>query len=259
MTSLGLYLYCIVRCSAEITFGDIAPIGDSHGPVHTVPWDGMAAVVSDSATEEYDITRANMLAHQRVQERVMQEYTVLPVRFGTVAQQECPGELVRKLLAAQSGEFGRLLAEMDGMAEIGLKALWRDEKAIYQEIVEQNGAIRRLRNSLEGKPPQATHFERIRLGELVKGAMDQKRAVDAQGILTPLRQIATRTVENQLLADRMVANAAFLVNKAHEEEFDQAVARLDQELGRRIAFKYVGPVPPYNFVNIIVNWPLYSP
>ncbi len=250
----GEYLYCIVECSQERTFGGVAPLGGVEVPVHTVPWNGLAAVVGDCATKEYDITRANMRAHQRVQERVMLEYSVLPVRFGTVAQQECPGELIRKLLAARHQEFCQLLEEIDDEVELGLKALWRDEKAIFQEILGQNGAIQQLRDSLEGKPPQATHFQRIRLGEMVKKSMDQKKAVEMQGILTPLRQIATRTVENQLLADRMVANAAFLVDRRREEAFDQAVARLDQELGHRMSFKYVGPVPPYNFVNIIVNW-----
>jgi hypothetical protein len=29
---------------------------------------------------------------------------------------------------------------------------------------------------------------------------------------------------------------------------------MDAEMGERFQFKYVGPVPPYNFVNISVNW-----
>ena len=52
----------------------------------------------------------------------------------------------------------------------------------------------------------------------------------------------------------MVVNAAFLVDKSRVPEFDQAVNKLDEQLGKRIALKYVGPAPPYNFVNIIVNW-----
>ena len=54
----------------------------------------------------------------------------------------------------------------------------------------------------------------------------------------------------------MVVNAAFLVDRGREreEEFDRQVRKLDEELGHRCLFKYVGPVPPYNFVNIVVNW-----
>ena len=58
----GQYLYCIVECSQERTFGGVAPVGGGEMPVYAVPWNGLAAVVSDSATKEYDITRANMLA-----------------------------------------------------------------------------------------------------------------------------------------------------------------------------------------------------
>ncbi|MEK7777309.1 MAG: GvpL/GvpF family gas vesicle protein [Chloroflexota bacterium] len=44
------------------------------------------------------------------------------------------------------------------------------------------------------------------------------------------------------------------MDRRWEEAFDQAVAKLDQWLGHRMVFKYVGPVPPYNFVNLTVNW-----
>lgn len=250
----GQYLYCVVQCSQERTFEDVPPIGGGQGPVHTVPWDSLAAVVSDSAAVEYQISRANMLAHQRVVERVLGEFTMLPVRFGTVARGASPSMQVQNLLKVRHQEFQGLLAEMEGMVELGLKALWREEKAVLEEIVKENVAIRRLRDAVEGRPAQATHFERMRLGEMVKGAMDQKRGREAQGILAPLRPLAARTVENQVLTDRMVANAAFLVNKGLDGSFDQAVANLDRELGHRMAFKYVGPVPPYNFVNITVTW-----
>jgi hypothetical protein len=52
----------------------------------------------------------------------------------------------------------------------------------------------------------------------------------------------------------MVLNAAFLVNRDREAEFDQAVQQLDAEMGHRMIFKYVGLAPPYNFVNILLRW-----
>ena len=86
--------------------------------------------------------------------------------------------------------------------------------------------------------------------------VEQKRLSqkEAAEILMPLRQLAHDVRENEVLADRMVVNAAFLVEKAREPEFDQTTTGLDERFGKRVAFKYVGPVPPYNFVNIVVNW-----
>ena len=254
MSQGGKYLYCIIRCEEERAFGGVAPIGGDSGSVYAVPYQGLAVVVSDAGTDDYDITRANMLAHQRVQERVMQELAVLPVRFGTVANGASPVDDVRRLLERRRQEFERLLSEMEGKVELGLRALWKDEKAVFEEIVAQNEGIRRLRDSLMGKPPQAIRFEGIRLGEMVKEALERRRRAEATALLAPLRTITHRTVENPVIVDRMILNAAFLVEKQREEEFDQAVERLDREHGQRVSFKYVGPVPPYNFVNIVVNW-----
>jgi hypothetical protein len=254
MSQVGKYLYCIVRCGEERAFNDVIPIGGETGLVYTVPHGGLAVVVSDAHTGRYDTTRANMLAHQRVQEKVMRGFTILPVRFGTVADGASPAESVRRLLEKRAEEFERLLSDLEGKVELGLKALWRDEGAVFEEIAAREEGVRRLRDSLSGKPPQATHFERIRLGGMVKEALERRRSAEAAAILAPLRRIACRAVENPVTMDRMVVNVAFLVEREREKEFDQAVDCLDREHGQRVTFRYVGPVPPYNFVNIVVNW-----
>lgn len=250
----GAYLYCIIPCREKRVFAEVTPIGDAMGPVYAVHQNGLAAVVSDTAATTYQSTRGNLLAHERVVERVMQEYPLLPMRFGTVADSQTPAEAVQKLLARRATEFHGLLGEMEGKVELGLKAFWRDEKGLFEEIVTGDAAIRGLRDSLKGKPPQATHFDRIRLGEMVKQTLERRRSDEAQGLLAPLRRLAVRTVENQTIVDRMIANAAFLVAREREEAFDRAVARLDEEHGQKVLFRYVGPVPPYNFVTIVVNW-----
>jgi hypothetical protein len=45
-------------------------------------------------------------------------------------------------------------------------------------------------------------------------------------------------------------NAAFLVEREREGEFDSAVNKIARKYGQRLKFKYTGPWPPYNFVNI---------
>ena len=258
----GKYLYCIIRCGEERVFADAVPIGRWGGQVYTVPVNGLALVISNSPEREYESTRVNLLDHARVLEQVMEEFTILPVRFGTVsrptlgAADESLSSLqgVQKVLRKRRQEFDQLLAEMEGKVELGLKALWRDDKAIFEEILAENPTLLKRRNALARKPAAAVRVEGLHLGEMVKEALDQKRAAEATRLLAPLRQIASRTIEHQVVVDRMIASAAFLVDRGRQEEFDQAVNRLDGELGERVTLKYVGPVPPYNFVNITVNW-----
>ena len=253
MAEMSKYLYCIIPCSENRIFNaDV--IGNGDGVVHTVPHNGLAAVVSDSPVTQYESTRRNMMAHEKAIERVMKEFTLLPVRFGTITDSASPIQDIQKLLGSRFEEFQKLLEDMEDKVELGLKAFWRDEKAIFEEIVAEDADIRRLRNSLSGKSPEATHFDRIRLGEIVKEALNRKRAKEAAKILLPLRRIAHSVRENEALGDRMVVNAAFLVNKSKEPEFDQVVGKLDEQFVERVAIKYIGSAPPYNFVNIMVDW-----
>ena len=73
-------------------------------------------------------------------------------------------------------------------------------------------------------------------------------------LLADLRPIACRTRENDVIVDRMLFNTAFLVEQSREGEFDDAVARLDAKWGYRTDFRYTGPNPPWNFVEVIVSW-----
>lgn len=256
--SQGKYLYCVIRCPQERAFAGAAPLGGGEAPVHTVSWDGLAAVVSDSPPGGCEATRVQLLAHQRVVERVMAEFTLLPVRFGTITGTgtgtPAPIQNIQRLLERRAPEFQRLLADMDGRVELGLKARWRDDKAIWEEILTEQPPLRRLRDSLRDQPPEVVRVEGRALGERLKQALEEKKAREAAGLLDTLRPLAERVRENPPLGDAMVLNAAFLVAKSQEPAFDQEVERLSQALGQRLSFKYVGPVPPYNFVNLVVNW-----
>jgi len=255
------YLYCIIKCRRERSFNGVQAVGGRGDKVHTVVLGNLAAVVSDSPDMKYDSTRANMIAHQKVIERMMEEgFTVLPMRFGTVTTKGAatPVEDIRhKLLESRAQEFEDLYEDMDGRAELGLKALWRDEKAIFDEIVAENREIRKLRDSLlphMARSPEATHFDRLRVGDLVKTAMDRKRQREAKKLLSPFRPITERIRENRIIMDRMVLNAAFLVEREREGNCDEAVRKLDEELGERMVLKYTGPTPPFNFCEIVVTW-----
>jgi len=247
---MGKYMYCIIRCPEPRQFTTLG-IGERGDIVHTVHFMDLAAVVSDSPVIEYDSSRRNMMAHTLVLEEVMREFTILPVRFGTVAPSS--EAIQEKVLKRRFGEFHGLLQEMKGRVELGLKAFWY-ENIIFPEIVEENPPIRRLRDSLMGRPPEETYYERIRLGEMIESAMWKKRDEDAEHILVHLRPLVYQSQVNKVATDRMVLNAAFLVEEARQAEFDETVRRLDAEVGKRLIFKYVGPVPPYNFVNIVVTW-----
>ena len=106
MAEMGKYLYCIIPCSENRTFtADV--IGDGDGVVHTVCHQDLAVVVSNSPVTQYESTRRNMVAHERVLETVMREFTLLPVRFGTVTDSTAPVQGIQKLLGSRFAEFDK--------------------------------------------------------------------------------------------------------------------------------------------------------
>jgi hypothetical protein len=246
----GKYLYAVIDTTGPVTFQSKG-VGGHGGTVHTIVEGRLGAVVSDSPMIEYDNTRRNMMAHTVVLEEVMGRFPMLPVRFGTVSPDV--EVIVSKLLRSRRDELANLLGQMRGRIELGLKAQWH-ENAIFSEILAENAAIRDLRDKLSGLPANRTHFERVKLGEWIAQAMESKRVADEQIILDRLRSFVHSTRLNKPIGDRMVINAAFLVDCLVEPDLDEAVRLMDAEMGERFQFKYVGPVPPYNFVNISINW-----
>lgn len=249
-SDVAQYLYCVVHCDEPRTFEALG-MGERGDVVHTINFGDLAAIASDSPESGYDNTRRNMMAHMRVLDEVMAEYTVLPIRFDCVAPSP---EVVREqLLKARHDELSAMLDGMEGKIEMGLKAFWYED-VVFQEIVQQNPTVRRMRDGLNGKSLDETYYDRIRLGELVEAELKARREADSEGVLARLRPVVEKLQVNPTTVDHMVINAAFLVERARESDFEAAVRALDQDLGHRLLIKCVGPVAPYNFVNVVMHW-----
>lgn len=258
MTKEGRYLYCIIQLNRTKSFGPMG-IGNRNDNVYTINYRDIACVVSNSLVTKYSITRENTVAHQRVLEEVMREFTLLPVRFCTIADSkdnsnDLEDKIKEKLLKERYEEFKDLLGYMNGKVELGLKAIWNKIETIYEEVVKETPEIRRLRNTLISIPPEKTRSERIMLGEMVKSALDEKKGREWKIIFEALKKFSIDTRMNKVFGDRMVLNAAFLARSEKQKAFDEEVNNLEKRYNGKMSFKYVGPVPPYNFVEIVVAW-----
>jgi hypothetical protein len=239
----GKYVYCIIRSPAPLGFGPVG-IGVDPSEVHTVNYKEIAAVVSDTPIEVHDPTRENVLAHERVNETVMRKHTVIPMSFGTVFKTR---EDILELLRSAYDAFQDVLTKMQDKLEFGLKILW-DREVMVQAIEEQDEDVRRLKNEISLQKG-STYFARMQYGRLVEAALQGLSEKYVAEIFEALRDVAVASRANKPIGDKMIMNAAFLVSRDKEAAFDQRV----KEIGARydkLTFKYTGPWPPYNFVNI---------
>ena len=241
--SRGKYVYCIIEATDPLRFGPIG-IGADPSDVYTVHYRTLAAVVSDAPLEVLDSTRENVLAHERVNETVMREHTVIPMSFGTIFKTR---EDIVELLRSAAEAFGDVLNKMQNKLEFGLKVLWDRDLAI-REVEAEDEDIGRLKKEISGQKGP-TYFARMQYGRLVDAALQTRSERYVAHILDQLRDVSVASRINKPIGDKMIMNAAFLISREKETAFD---ARVKSIAGRfdKLTFKYTGPWPPYNFVNI---------
>jgi hypothetical protein len=239
------YVYGVVRAGESLPKLD----GMNGEPVSAVSAGGLAALTSDVPDEFLEAGREELLTHSRVLEQVQGRETVLPMRFGVVLPDE---RAVRdELLEPHRDELEAQLGELDGKVEINLKVL-HDEATILREFLAERPDAAELRDSLQGKPAEATYYERIRLGELVAEALEGKRELTGAMVIQRLSPHAVAIQASEPVHERMALNASFLVERNAIPGFDEAVEALGEEQGGRIRVKYTGPLPPHSFVELEV-------
>jgi len=249
MEKEGKYIYCIIETKQERNFGPIG-IGQRNDEVLTIGYDDLSMVVSNYPAAKLATSRENMLAHQKVIEGVMNEFdSVLPVRFGTIASS---ADEIRNLLDRRYREFKSALTDMDHKVELGVKGIWKNMDVIFNEIVEDNREIKSLKEKIASDTSGNNTQMKIEAGKMVEQALQKRKEQDAEKIVDALRRTAFDHKINKAIGDEMFINAAFLVSKGREKEFDDIVDDLSDRHQSRMKFMYAGPLPVFNFVNIVI-------
>jgi len=246
----GKYIYGIIRHTRTLDYGPIG-IGKRSDRVYSINFNDISAIVSNSPVIIYEARRVNMIAHEKVLEEVMKQFTVLPVRFSTISENDDDSGILR-ILEKEYKKFDDLLTKMEGKKELGLKVL-AHEAPIYESIVEKYDEIRSLRAKLMNLPIDKTHYQRMKIGEMVAEALKKETENYKNTILNVLNPLADDVKINDNYGEMMILNAAFLIKNTSEPAFDVAVSDLDEKYGRLMTFKYVGTLPPCNFVNLVIN------
>jgi hypothetical protein len=241
----GRYVYGIVHTKEPVTFGKIG-IGGGGELVYTVNYQDIAAVVSNTPVYIFDPTRENALAHEHVIETVMKNHTIIPMSFGTVFRTDND---IREVLKSIYPSLKDVLHQMAGKLEFGLKVNW-DRDQIIEDIKQEDEEIRQFHQEIIRKHLQSTYLARMQLGRMIDKALAERSITYVREIYEALRGVCVASRDNQPIGDKMIMNAAFLVEREREAEFDSAVNKIARKYGQRLKFKYTGPWPPYNFVNI---------
>ena len=241
----GRYVYGVISTREPVQFGKIG-IGGMGETAYTVHHGDIAAVVSKTPVFIFDPNRDNALAHEHVIETVMKQFTVIPMSFGTVFRTD---DDIREVLKSIYPSLKDVLKQMEGKVEFGLKVTW-DRDQIIEELKREDEEIHRFHQEITRKHLQSTYLARMQLGRMIDKSLADRAGQYVREIYEGLRAACVASRDNKPIGDKMILNAAFLIQRDREEEFDAAVNRIAKKFGSHLNFKYTGPWPPYNFVNI---------
>lgn len=214
--------------------------------VRVVELGDLGAIAGDAPREgDPKAIRDQALAHARVLEAAILDAPVVPFRFGTVVDDDCA--VATELLEARHDVLGQLLESVKDYVQMTLKADYRQD-VVLREITESNPMIARLREQIRGRAEIETLDLRVRLGELVNGALEQLREYDAGELVERLTPFSVGSTAGPLESEFMALNAPFLVERRRTPDFEQAAELLAEEQAGRMRLRLLGPMPAYDFV-----------
>jgi hypothetical protein len=204
--------------------------------VTTVEHGDLAALVSSVEPQALRARRRDLLRHGEVVREAFERAPVLPLRFGTVLADA--GRVV-DLLAPRHDELASTLRSLEGLAEVTVRAFYREED-VLRELLREQPRLGKLR---ESAPP-------VQLGEAVARALAARRDRDAAAILTTLRPLARDLHADEPRTALEVVRAALLVERSALAVVDREVERLARAHAQTTVFKFTGPLPPHDFVAV---------
>ena len=248
-----MYIYGVLNSDKELFFGP-------HGvtaceEVYTVSYQNISVVVSDSETLDYTHMRKDRLAmllvrHQKAIEKIMGlGHTIIPMRLGTFAKDEAE---IKHILASGHSIIKDVFDKISNKIEIDVAATWSDFTSVLKETGDEK-EIRELKERLLANPKQVSIDDQMKVGFMVKKALDEKRDRLAEEIQNVLKKIAREARAHEIMDDKLVMNSAFFIDKSDQTLFYKKVEELNMAFAERLNFRCVGPLPPYSFYTLEIK------
>ncbi len=241
----GIYIFCGIQTKQEPDFGTFHFEGEDRS-IFTIHYEDAAMVAAEVPMKIYHPNKDNLMMHQQVISSVMEkENVVIPISFGNVFHSKSD---VLKLLESLYPQFSQLFPKVKGKIEVGLKVVGK--KDWLEHEIHKNPQVQGKKQMVQEKSKNAGFYDRIQLGEMAQKFFKSIQEDVQSDIYEPLAGMAESAQVNEPIGEKMLLNAAYLIDQDQEEQFDEKVNELHEKWKDKVDFKYTGPWPAYNFINI---------
>ncbi|ASN07281.1 GvpL/GvpF family gas vesicle protein [Virgibacillus necropolis] len=245
-TKTGVYVFCGIQTDqTDLSFGSVE-FDDGKHETYTIHYKDAAMIVADVPMKIYHPKKDNLMMHQNVISNVMGRMdTVIPISFGNVFNSKDDVVALTKSLYPQ---LQKLFPQVKGKIEVGLKVVGK--KDWLEKEINKNKQVAKQKKVVHGKSEAAGYFDRIQLGEMAKKFFQKLQDDILREIHDELTPLAEAAQANDPIGEKMLLNAAYLIDRSQEDAFDKKVNEIHDKWLDKVDFKYTGPWPAYNFINI---------
>jgi hypothetical protein len=248
--SSRVWVYGVVPADAKL---EQLEGGDDLPDVWLVESDELAAIVGESPEDDPKATRNQALGHARVLEAAVRDAPVVPMRFGIMSPSD--EDVTKEILDERHDQLAELLENLAERVQMMLKVDY-DEQAVLREIVENEPEVAELREATRQSDEEVARNQRVRLGELVGNAIEQRRERDSADILEQLEEVVLEARSEPPEKELMVLNAPLLVARDRIGDVEATVDEVAQDRGDRMHFRLLGPMPAYHFMGTETDEPV---
>jgi hypothetical protein len=243
-TGPGCYVYGIVPEDIEPA-EQATGVGDPPSRVDVVRHGGVGALVSEIDVSKPLGRPGDLLAHQQLLDATVTVAPVLPFRFGAVVTNR--QAVLDELLAPYHDEFAATLRELEGRAEFVVKGRYVEE-AMLREVLRTNDEAAGLRDQIrEAEDENLTRDARIRLGEIVAGAITAAREADTRQLGEAVAAYCVASSVRPPSHEEDAVHVALMVETAKQQDLAQAVQKVAEDWAGRVDVRLLGPMAPYDF------------
>ena len=202
-------------------------------------------LVSD-VDDDSRVLREDLMAHAHTLEAVATLGTVLPMQFGV----EMPDDdtVRHELIESRGDEIRPLLERFEGLLQLTVAVDLIEQEAL-KEVLRRDPDLVALRDHVQRAAPQDRQSAEVRLGEAIAGALEALRAEVGDGVVDRVAPTARAVSLGEVRGALQAAEVFLLVERDRQSELDATVTTLRDDLAPLASLRYVGPQPPYAFLD----------
>ena len=192
--------------------------------------------------------------HISVITMIMDQYTAIPFKFGTIFQSEAS---LASFVEKYTDSLIDNLISVEWKEEWSIK-IYNNRKVLIEQIDELSEEAAELEKQIMASSPGKAFLLKRKKSDLIENEIDRICKHWGQQYFEEFNEMSESTQLNNLLPkefsgrnDDMILNAAFLVNKDKTINFVATARQFRQKYAKLgFDFEITGPWPPFSFISI---------